>query len=81
MSGTRLFFCLTTYGIAMKYQKLQTNDAAPDGARDIDVTRRKIVQGATLAAGTGLLGLATGGAWAAGSDKPENRRSGSASSR
>ncbi len=38
---------------------------------DVNVTRRKIVHGAGLVAGGSMLGLATGGVWAAGSDKPE----------
>lgn len=37
----------------------------------VDGKRRKLIQGAGLAAGTGMLGLTSGGAWAAGSDKPE----------
>ncbi len=37
----------------------------------VDGKRRKLIQGAGLAAGAGVMGLATGGAWAAGSDKPE----------
>nr|WP_229440528.1 CmpA/NrtA family ABC transporter substrate-binding protein [Massilia sp. BSC265] len=43
----------------------------PQTVDGVNVTRRKLVQATGLAAGTGLLGLATGGAWAAGSDKPE----------
>jgi len=45
--------------------------AAPVTAGAVNVTRRKIVHGAGLAAGGSLLGLASGGAWAQGSDKPE----------
>ena len=37
----------------------------------VSATRRKIIQGAGLIAGGGMMGLATGGVWAAGSDKPE----------
>lgn len=37
----------------------------------VSATRRKIIQGAGLLAGGSVMGLATGGAWAAGSDKPE----------
>ena len=36
-----------------------------------DFTRRKIIHGAALAAGGSMLGLTSGGVWAAGSDKPE----------
>src|SRR5512133_825984 len=37
----------------------------------VNMTRRHILQSASVTAGAGLLGLATGGVWAAGSDKPE----------
>jgi nitrate/nitrite transport system substrate-binding protein len=36
-----------------------------------DVIRRKMIQGAGLMAGGSMLGLTSGGVWAAGSDKPE----------
>jgi len=55
----------------MKYKKLEAKSTGPRVASGVDVTRRTIMRGASLAAGAGLLGLATGGAWAAGSDKPE----------
>jgi nitrate/nitrite transport system substrate-binding protein len=55
----------------MEYQKLEAKSVMPRGADGVDLARRKLVQGASAAAGAGLLGLATGGAWAAGSDKPE----------
>ncbi|WDZ97158.1 CmpA/NrtA family ABC transporter substrate-binding protein [Herbaspirillum sp. WKF16] len=41
------------------------------GAEPVNGTRRKIIQTAGIAAGASMMGLATGGAWAAGSDKPE----------
>jgi nitrate/nitrite transport system substrate-binding protein len=37
----------------------------------VNATRRKIIHGAGLVAGGSMLGLSTGGVWAAGSDKPE----------
>jgi nitrate/nitrite transport system substrate-binding protein len=49
----------------MKHTELAANDV------EVDVTRRKIIHGAGLVAGGSMLGLATGGVWAAGSDKPE----------
>ncbi|WP_373887833.1 CmpA/NrtA family ABC transporter substrate-binding protein [Massilia sp. BSC265] len=55
----------------MEYQQLEAKRAMPQTVDGVNVTRRKLVQATGLAAGTGLLGLATGGAWAAGSDKPE----------
>lgn len=55
----------------MEYKKLQVKKALPISADDLDVTRRNIVRGAGLAAAASLMGLATGGVWAAGSDKPE----------
>ncbi len=55
----------------MEYQKLQAKSALPVSANEVNVTRRKIIQGAGLAAGGSLLSLASGGVWAAGSDKPE----------
>ena len=55
----------------MKDQTREAKSAMPQAADGMDVGRRNFVHGASLAAGAGLLGLATGGAWAAGSDKPE----------
>ena len=55
----------------MKYKKLEAKSSTPQAASGVDVTRRTVMRGASLAAGASLLGLATGGAWAAGSDKPE----------
>jgi nitrate/nitrite transport system substrate-binding protein len=49
----------------MKHTELAAKDV------EVDVTRRKIIHGAGLVAGGSMLGLATGGVWAAGSDKPE----------
>jgi nitrate/nitrite transport system substrate-binding protein len=49
----------------MKHTELAATDV------EVDVTRRKIIHGAGLVAGGSMLGLATGGVWAAGSDKPE----------
>ncbi|GGC84570.1 nitrate transporter component [Undibacterium terreum] len=37
----------------------------------INIKRRTLIQSAGLVAGAGMMGLATGGVWAAGSDKPE----------
>jgi len=55
----------------MTYKKPEAKHAAPAGADEVDRTRRSIIHGAGLVAGGSLLGLATGGVWAAGSDKPE----------
>ncbi|SHN25278.1 nitrate/nitrite transport system substrate-binding protein [Duganella sacchari] len=55
----------------MEYKKLDTLRALPPGTEAVNVTRRKIIHGAGLVAGASMLGLATGGVWAAGSDKPE----------
>jgi nitrate/nitrite transport system substrate-binding protein len=55
----------------MEYKKLQEKKASPVCADDLNVARRNIVRGAGLAAAAGLMGLATKGVWAAGSDKPE----------
>lgn len=54
----------------MKKQQLEASSALPVDAA-IDVTRRKVIHGAGLVAGASVMGLATGGVWAAGSDKPE----------
>lgn len=37
----------------------------------VDGKRRSLIKTASLAAGASMLGLSTGGVWAAGSDKPE----------
>ncbi len=55
----------------MNYQRREANSALPPAALGMNAGRRTFMQGAGMAAGAGLLGLATGGAWAAGSDKPE----------
>jgi len=55
----------------MKNQKLEAKSVATTGVGKVDVTRRKVIHGAGLVAGGSLMGLATGGVWAAGSDKPE----------
>ena len=55
----------------MKNQKLEAKSVATAGVGEVDVTRRKVIHGASLVAGGSLMGLATGGVWAAGSDKPE----------
>lgn len=39
--------------------------------REPNFQRRNLLQSAVLAAGAGMMGLSTGGVWAAGSDKPE----------
>jgi nitrate/nitrite transport system substrate-binding protein len=55
----------------MKNQKLEAKSVATAVVCEVDVTRRKVIHGAGLVAGGSLMGLATGGVWAAGSDKPE----------
>ena len=55
----------------MKNQKLEAKSVTTAGVGEVDVTRRKVIHGAGLVAGGSLMGLATGGVWAAGSDKPE----------
>jgi nitrate/nitrite transport system substrate-binding protein len=55
----------------MKHTQFAAQDAVPSTEGAIDVTRRKIIHGAGLVAGGSMLGLSTGGVWAAGSDKPE----------
>lgn len=57
----------------MEYRKLEATSAMPQAADGVNAGRRKLVQGVGATAGAGLLGLATGGAWAAGSDKPEKQ--------
>jgi len=44
---------------------------AVEAVKEVDFKRRQLIQTAGLATGASMLGLATGGAWAAGSDKPE----------
>lgn len=44
---------------------------AVEAVNEVDSKRRQLIQTAGLATGASMLGLATGGAWAAGSDKPE----------
>jgi nitrate/nitrite transport system substrate-binding protein len=55
----------------MNYKQLKAKSTLPSKGADVNVTRRKIIHGAGLVAGGSMLGLATGGVWAAGSDKPE----------
>ena len=48
------------------------NDESVSANEDqINLKRRTLIQSAGLAAGAGIMGLATTGVWAAGSDKPE----------
>lgn len=48
------------------------DDESVSGNEDqISLKRRALLQSAGLVAGAGMMGLATGGVWAAGSDKPE----------
>ncbi|MBB5391680.1 CmpA/NrtA family ABC transporter substrate-binding protein [Herbaspirillum sp. SJZ130] len=57
----------------MGFQEEQAGKAVTgvtNGA-EVDATRRKIIHTAGIAAGASMMGLATGGVWAAGSDKPE----------
>lgn len=51
--------------------KGQAGKATSAAGGPVDGKRRKIIQAAGAAAGASMMGLATGGAWAAGSDKPE----------
>src|SRR5438067_17192 len=75
MRGRR-FFCpngFTVYrGIVMNDKKLPADSALPPAASDVNVSRRaviqKVIHGAGLVAGGSMLGLSTGGVWAAGSD-------------
>ena len=58
----------------MEYKKLQAGSDLPSGGNvdtGVNIKRRQIIQGASLVAGGSMLGLSTGGVWAAGSDKPE----------
>ncbi|MFZ6647953.1 CmpA/NrtA family ABC transporter substrate-binding protein [Undibacterium sp. TJN25] len=47
------------------------NESVAGNEDQINLKRRTVIQSAGLLAGAGMMGLATGGAWAAGSDKPE----------
>ncbi|MFZ6815530.1 CmpA/NrtA family ABC transporter substrate-binding protein [Undibacterium sp. Rencai35W] len=52
----------------------QETSTKPEGGQDeksVNHKRRSLVQSASLFAGASAMGLATGGVWAAGSDKPE----------
>jgi len=51
--------------------KQQPHDVSATTAAEVDVKRRQIIHSAGIAAGAGMLGLSSAGAWAAGSDKPE----------
>src|SRR5450830_1524714 len=54
----------------MEFKEQQPNKAVAT-VEEVDFKRRQLIQTAGLATGATMLGLATGGAWAAGSDKPE----------
>nr|WP_237719772.1 CmpA/NrtA family ABC transporter substrate-binding protein [Herbaspirillum sp. CF444] len=54
----------------MEFKEQQASKAAA-AVEEVDFKRRQLIQTAGLATGATMLGLATGGAWAAGSDKPE----------
>src|SRR5471030_2170466 len=53
----------------MEYEEPQAGIDLPSDT--VNTKRRQIIHGAGLVAGGSMLGLATGGVWAAGSDKPE----------
>ncbi|RFP11364.1 CmpA/NrtA family ABC transporter substrate-binding protein [Duganella sp. BJB475] len=53
----------------MEYEEPQAGTDLP--SETVNTKRRQIIHGAGLVAGGSMLGLATGGVWAAGSDKPE----------
>ncbi|MCU6496238.1 ABC transporter substrate-binding protein [Rugamonas sp. A1-17] len=55
----------------MEYDKPRAGIDLPSDANTVNTKRRQIIHGAGLVAGGSMLGLATGGVWAAGSDKPE----------
>src|SRR5574343_160800 len=59
----------------MEKKQTPIDAGQPTVAAEVNVKRRAVVQsmihGAGLVAGGSMLGLATGGVWAAGSDKPE----------
>ncbi len=65
----RLFYLLNGEN-AMEFKEQQASKAAA-AVEEVDFKRRQLIQTAGLATGATMLGLATGGAWAAGSDKPE----------
>nr|WP_240475808.1 CmpA/NrtA family ABC transporter substrate-binding protein [Herbaspirillum rhizosphaerae] len=54
----------------MEFKEQDANKAVA-AVEEVDFKRRQLIQTAGLATGATMLGLATGGAWAAGSDKPE----------
>jgi nitrate/nitrite transport system substrate-binding protein len=56
-------------GNAMEFKEQASK--AVEAVKEVDFKRRQLIQTAGLATGASMLGLATGGAWAAGSDKPE----------
>ncbi len=56
-------------GNAMEFKEQASK--AVEAVNEVDFKRRQLIQTAGLATGASMLGLATGGAWAAGSDKPE----------
>ena len=65
----RLFYLLNgENAMEFKEQQASKTEAAVE---EVDFKRRQLIQTAGLATGATMLGLATGGAWAAGSDKPE----------
>lgn len=53
----------------MEYEEPTAGNDLPSDT--VNTKRRQIIHGAGLVAGGSMLGLATGGVWAAGSDKPE----------
>ncbi len=53
----------------MEYEEPKAGNDLP--SETVNTKRRQIIHGAGLVAGGSMLGLATGGVWAAGSDKPE----------
>jgi len=53
----------------MEYEEPKAGNDLPSDT--VNTKRRQIIHGAGLVAGGSMLGLATGGVWAAGSDKPE----------
>jgi len=52
-------------------QQTDNEPSLQDPGIEVNGTRRKIIHTAGIAAGASMMGLATGGVWAAGSDKPE----------
>ncbi|MFS2006303.1 CmpA/NrtA family ABC transporter substrate-binding protein [Duganella sp. CT11-25] len=58
----------------MEYKEPKAGSVLPSDAsakEGVNTKRRQIIHGAGLVAGGSMLGLSTGGVWAAGSDKPE----------